>query len=194
MGLRIVACPILLSLLCLGQTQGTTTLVVTVPVVDMYSAPNPDADVVSQAIYGSNTRMIEENQGWVKVQTADQYTGWLSLDSVKRLHDTEAPYASSGRTVQVESLSANLYREPDVTSHRPLLTVPFETKLELVSEGKGENERWLQVRLVDQRVAWIQAGDTNTAPRSLTIEESIALGRRFLGVTYTWGGRSSFGV
>lgn len=193
-GLRIIACPLLLSLLCLGQTQGTiTTVVVTVPVVDMYSAPNPDADVVSQAIYGSSARALEERQGWVKIQTPDQYTGWLSIDTIRRLSETHPAHASSDPIVQVDSLSANLYREPDVTAHRPLLTVPFEAKLEVVSEGMNENERWLQVRLVDQRLAWIQAGDVNTAPRSLNIEESIALGRRFLGVTYTWGGRSSFG-
>lgn len=193
-GLQIIACSLLLSLLCLGQTQGTTTtLVVTVPLVDMYSAPNPDADVVSQAIYGSSARLLEEKQGWVKIQTTDQYTGWLSIETIRRLNENDPAYASSGRTVQVDSLSANVYREPDVTAHRPVLTVPFETKLEVVLEGKGEHEGWLQVRLANQGLAWIQAGDVNTAPRSLTIEESIALGRRFLGVTYTWGGRSSFG-
>jgi cell wall-associated NlpC family hydrolase len=159
----------------------------------MYSAPNPDADVVSQAIYGSSARVLEERQGWVKAQTPDQYTGWLSVDTIRRLNETDPAYASSGRTVQVDSLSANLYREPDVTAHRPLLAVPFETKLEAVSDGNAKNEGWLQVRLVDGRAAWIQAGDVNATPRSLTIEESIALGRRFLGVTYTWGGRSSSG-
>ena len=33
----------------------------------------------------------------------------------------------------------------------------------------------------------------NPEPRKLTIEESIALARRFLGLTYLWGGRSSLG-
>jgi cell wall-associated NlpC family hydrolase len=47
--------------------------------------------------------------------------------------------------------------------------------------------------LPDQRTAWIQAGDVELTSRRLSIEESLALGRRFLGVTYTWGGRTSFG-
>jgi cell wall-associated NlpC family hydrolase len=157
----------------------------------MYSAASTDSDVVSQAIYASNVRLLEEKSGWAKVQTPDRYTGWLALDKVAR--EEGEGYATTSRTIQVNSLSANLYREPDVTAHRPLLTVPFETKLEVISEGKGDDAGWWQVRLVDRQAAWIQDGDVNHDPKPLTIEQSIALGKRFLGVTYTWGGRSSFG-
>jgi gamma-D-glutamyl-L-lysine dipeptidyl-peptidase len=93
----------------------------------------------------------------------------------------------------VRSLSANLYREPDVTRHAPLLTVPFETRLEIIPQAPPENEDYLRVRLLDQREAWIDRGDVDLTPRLLTIPESIELAKRFLGITYTWGGRSSFG-
>jgi gamma-D-glutamyl-L-lysine dipeptidyl-peptidase len=178
---------------CVAQVSGNATLVVTVAVVDMYSAASRDADVVSQAIYGSNVLVLEEKPGWARIQTPDRYTGWVALDQVRRLDDSGRAYAASGRGVQVNSLSANLYREPDVTAHRPLLTIPFETKLEAIADGNGDNKGWLEVRLPDQRTAWIQSGDVGPPARALTIEESIDLGKRFLGVTYTWGGRSSFG-
>jgi SH3-like domain-containing protein len=177
--------------LCSAQSAPSTTLVVTVPVADMYSAASTDADVVSQAIYGSNVLLLQEKSGWAKVQTADRYAGWILLDRVARVNG--ASYATGGRIVQVNSLSANLYREPDVTAHRPLLTVPFETRIEVKSDGGAENADWLQVRLPDGQLAWLQRGDTDPNPKPLTIRESIALGKRFLGVTYTWGGRSSFG-
>jgi gamma-D-glutamyl-L-lysine dipeptidyl-peptidase len=93
----------------------------------------------------------------------------------------------------VRSLSANLYRETDVTLHRPVVRVPFETRLEVVKQGEGDDARWLEVRLPDGRTAWIPSGDVDLAAHDLTIAESIALGERFLGLTYTWGGRSSFG-
>ena len=102
-------------------------------------------------------------------------------------------YATSGRVVQVSSLTAKLYRETDVTVHSPVLTISFETRLEVNGEGQGDDSGWFKVRLPDDHSAWIQAGDVDLAPRRLSIEESIALGRRFLGLTYLWGGRSSFG-
>jgi cell wall-associated NlpC family hydrolase len=100
--------------------------------------------------------------------------------------------------VQVESLFANLYIEPDITKHKPVLTVPFETRLEVIADAKMKNgqpapEGWLQVHLPDLRSVWIQTGDVVAAPKHLSIPESIELAKRFLGIPYLWGGSSSFG-
>jgi hypothetical protein len=149
--------------------------------------------VVSQAIVGTNVEVLQGRPGWEKVETNDQYSGWVEIEDLHTLEPGSPGYATSDRVAQVSSLSANLYREKDVTLHQPVLTVPFDTRLELVTHGDGDDSRWLDVRLPDGRTAWIQSGDVQVAPRKLNIEESIALGRRFLGVTYTWGGRSSFG-
>jgi hypothetical protein len=95
--------------------------------------------------------------------------------------------------LHVESLFANLYREPDVTKHQPLLTVPFETRLEIVTEQEGDEGRWLEVRLADHRSAWVLRGDVTLDPKPLTIPQTIALSQRSLGLPYLWGGTSSFG-
>jgi gamma-D-glutamyl-L-lysine dipeptidyl-peptidase len=166
---------------------------IAIPAANMFSAGNIDADVVSQAIYGTTIVVIEERLGWAKVRTPDQYTGWLRTSEVRQIALSEPPYATSGKTAQVSGLTANLYREPDVTAHQPLLTIPFESRLEITAEGQGDDDGWLQVRLVDGRLAWVQRGDVDLAPRKLTIDQSIALGRRFLGTTYTWAGTSSLG-
>lgn len=173
-----------------AQTDQPKNLVVVVPVADMYSAPNEDSDVVSQAIYGSNAALLEEKPNWVKIRTPDQYSGWVPLDKIR---SAPLPYARSGKVAHVSGVAANLYREADVTVHHPLLAVPFETRLEVIAEGKGDDAGWLQVRLPDLRVAWIEQGNVNLETPPLTIPESIALAHRFLGVTYTWGGSSSFG-
>ena len=167
--------------------------VVVNPVANVYSAPTEESAVVSQAIYGTNVVMEEEKQGWAKVRTADDYTGWMPLASLRPLVSSEAPYASVGRVAQVESLFANLYREPDVTKHQPLLTVPFETQLEAVSEQGDEEGGWLAVRLPDGRSAWVQRGDITFDAKPLSIAQAIALSQRFLGLPYMWGGTSSFG-
>ena len=171
--------------------------VVILPVANMYSKPSADFDVVSQAICGTNVGIVEEQGDWVKVQTPDDYPGWMPLASLRRLQAGEQPYASSGPVAQVENLFANLYRERDVTRHAPLVTLPFEARLELIPQdaatGQGREERWLEVRLPDGRQAWVQRGDVTLDPKPLTIKETIELAKRFLGDTYLWGGRSSFG-
>jgi gamma-D-glutamyl-L-lysine dipeptidyl-peptidase len=170
---------------------GVTQAVVVQPVANMYSQPSEDSDVVSQAIYGSRVVTLEERPGWRHVRTADDYTGWMP-ESAARLWPDGTAYASAGRVAQVESLFAHIYREPDVTKHQPLLTVPFETRLEVAAEPAGE-DRWLEVRLPDGRSGWLQRGDVIFDAKPLSIEAAIALGRRFIGLPYTWGGTSSFG-
>jgi cell wall-associated NlpC family hydrolase len=158
------------------------------PVANMYSGPSEDSDVVSQAIYGTNVGLLEQREGWAHIRTPDDYTGWTPLAALR----PGPPYAAGGQVGEVTSLFAHIYREPDVTKHAPILTAPFETKLE-ASAPPAENARWLPVRLPDDRAGWIQLGDVTFDAQPLSIPEMIALGRRFLGFPYTWGGTSSFG-
>jgi len=158
------------------------------PVANMYSAATEDTDVVSQALYGVNVACLEEQDGFVKVRTPDDYTGWMPAAWLRR----GRAYAIDGRVAQVDSLFANLYREPDVTKHQPVLVLPFETRLEVVAEPE-DNQRWMQVRLVDDRLAWVQRGDVTFDAQPLSAEAAIELSKRFLGLPYLWGGTSSFG-
>ncbi|MEN6607604.1 MAG: NlpC/P60 family protein [Bryobacteraceae bacterium] len=167
--------------------------VVIVPVANMHAAPSGDAELVSQAILGTTIGFSEDNGGWSKVRTPDDYTGWIQTTSLRRLRDGEAPYASVGRIAQVDNLFANLYREPDLTKHAPLLTVPFEARLDVVSEERKNDERWIEVRLPDGRNAWVQRGDVTFDLKPLNVESTIALAKRFLGLPYLWGGASAFG-
>jgi len=169
-------------------SAGVPNAVVLKPVVNMYSRATEDADVVSQAIYGANVAVLERKDGWARIRTADEYTGWSPLAGLR----LGPAYAASGRVAQVDSLFAHLYREADATRHQPVITVPYETRLEVVAEP-ADNTRWLQVRLPDDRSAWVQRGDLVFDPRPLSVDEMIALSKRFLGLPYTWGGTSSFG-
>jgi gamma-D-glutamyl-L-lysine dipeptidyl-peptidase len=185
----------LLFFACLGSSAAAVsrTQVVVVPVADMYSAPSDKSDVVSQAIYGSNVQLLDSRGEWSRIETPeDHYKGWMRSRYL-RIVQSGTGYATAGRTVEVGSLFANIYRETDVTKHKPVVTIPFESKLEVLADGAGRDRGWLQIRLPDLKSAWIQQGDVISDREPLTIDESIALGKRFLGLPYVWGGRSSFG-
>lgn len=167
-------------------------LVVARPVLDMHRHPSDKSDVVSQAVYGTGVTRLAGQSGWYDIRTADGYTGWVSADGVREIHKTT--YAPGAKTVRVAELSANIYRDPDVTLHAPLLQLPWEARLELAPGQTSETGRWIHVRLVDGTTAWVQRGDVTGADSApLNIPQTIDLARRFLGVTYTWGGVSSFG-
>ncbi len=192
----------LLAILCVPSALAGNMQIVVVPVANMYSGPSDQKDVVSQAIYGSNVTLLTASGEWSRIQTSDHYKGWVRSRHL-RLVQSGTGYARSGVIVQVQSFFANVYREPDITRHQPVITIPFESRLEVIPDGdgadakkpggKGSPEGWLHVRLPDKRDEWIQAGDVVADPKPLSIPESIELAKRFLGFPYLWGGSSSFG-
>lgn len=175
--------------------------VVTSAVENMHRLSSADTDVVSQAILGTNVRLLKKERNaagedWYEVETPDTYTGWIAAPALRVLGAGEAPYASSGRVFVVGALLANTYREPDVTKHKPLKVAPISAILEITGE-KGE--RWLEVRLPCGAKAWIQRGDggVREAPWAWPrrpVEDMVALAKRFLGLPYTWGGTSPLGL
>ena len=95
--------------------------------------------------------------------------------------------------MRVVALSANVYREPDVTAHAPLLQLPWEARLEPAPAPAKNTERWLEVRLVDGQMGWVQRGDISERFHASEHRRHVELAHRFIGTTYTWGGVSSFG-
>lgn len=172
-----------------AQTE-TVRFAVTAPAADMHSAPSADSDVVSQAIFGRNVTQLERAEGWADVQSADGYKGWIRLAD---LHPVADPYAAGRGSAMVSSLFASLYREPDIEKHAPVITIPFESRLEITGEKETSDGRFFSVRMPDGTETWIQSGDVNRDPKPLSIAATIALARRFLGLPYRWGGTTAFG-
>ncbi len=168
-------------------TASVENAVIVQSVANMHSKPAIDAEVVSQAIFSTNVGVLERNADWLRVRTPDDYTGWIQSSSAIK----SKPYAQAGDTAQVSSLFASLYRDPDITKHQPVIMIPFESKLEVT--GPPVDERFVPVRLPDDRKAWVQAGDISPALPKMTIAEVVDWSKRFIGLPYLWGGTSTFG-
>lgn len=187
----LVVCAALWSVVAFAQQKvAKPDYVVSRPVINMYSSASPDADVVSQALYGSGVLSLEKKSGWIHIRTGDDYTGWVPEAD---LIPEQGTYAPEGKAVRVVELSANLYREPSVTKHAPVLNLPWEARLELIVGKMDKGERWIQVKLVNGQTAYVEQGNVSADITPLTIDQTIQLARRFLGITYTWGGVSSYG-
>lgn len=162
------------------------------PVADLFGAPQYDAEVVSQLLYGWKAQQLGIHEGaFEKIRAPDGYEGWMLAEALissdKNAATPETPLAKVIRN------AAHLYRVNDLTKHRPVLTVPFETHFEVTAQPAEESFRWIQVKLVDGSLAWIQRGNVTLNPGLLSQSEMLTLSKQFLGLPYTWGGVSSFG-
>ncbi len=180
-----------------AQAVPAREAVVVVAVENMYSAADESKDVVSQATLGQTIELLEAKDAFARVRTPDHYEGWLLRAAFAEYPEPGAArYASAGRVAEVTSLMANLYREADVTSARPVLQAPLGTRLELAGTS---GERWLAVRLPSGEQGYVQQGDVRLGDaaaqrRRGTPAEVVATARRFLGVPYLWGGMTAHGI
>lgn len=150
-----------------------------VPVADMREKADQQSKIVSQALFGEEVQLGERVKDWRAIATPDGYAGWVKCKSLKK---RSHPYS---KDIEVSRLMAHVYQTAD-TEYGPLITLPFGSKLEAMEK---KDERWLQIRLIDGRKAFIQKGDVEKE----FCDDLISFSKKFLGLPYTWGGRSSFG-
>lgn len=191
---------IFLSIVLAAGTEVPKTAVVIKGVENMHSASNDAVDVVSQALLGTNVKILAsetnaKGEEWFKIETPDTYQGWMIGTSLRPIGEGQKAYASEGKVFEVTGLLANIYSTDDVTERKPLTVAPIGASLEVGNCG----ERWCEVALPCGTKAWVQKGDGEiaeaAAPRKkLSPGETIALAKRFLGLPYLWGGGSPYGL
>lgn len=162
---------------------------ITVPVAVMRADPHAKSEVVSQALFSEPIRVIDKTIGWAKIETVvDGYVGWIKKGEylAKKQGD------KTGAEVIVARPAAHIYHVKD-TIYGPLLTLPFESRLEVNPLSKEHDDRWLAVLLPGKKKGFIQRGDVTEKIKRMTRDEVCRFSFQFLGLPYTWGGRSSFG-
>ncbi|MCB1213141.1 MAG: C40 family peptidase [Chlamydiia bacterium] len=162
---------------------------VTRPVIEMREAPDRQSEIASQARCGEEITVIERRGEWTLIETVvDGYRGWVHDEGFYAV----MPPKEESIWVFVNRPAAHVYGEED-TTHGPLCTLPFETPLRILNLPGDSSSRWITVILPDGRTASIQRGDITFSLGCKDFDEVAELSLRFLGLPYTWGGRSSFG-
>lgn len=157
---------------------------INVPNAEMRERPSSESEVVSSAYFSESVRVIEEQDGWAKIETSvDKYQGWIHKGALTQSNEEYTGVA------RITRLASHVYHVQS-TSFGPIITLPFESRVELKDDS---DSRWLKIRLPDGRVGYIQRGDVTLKSRLLTRDEVCNLSHQFQGLPYTWGGRSSFG-
>jgi gamma-D-glutamyl-L-lysine dipeptidyl-peptidase len=160
------------------------------PAAFMYQQPQARSELVSQALFSEQVLLLEEKEGWKKIFTqVDQYPGWVRAEA---LCSCQVPFSESTSCVMVNRLAAHLYDQPQII-YGPALTLPYESRLQVEDLFEEEQGCWVKVRLPTGECKFIQRGDLLFQTSPVKRSELGALSRQFLGLPYTWGGRSSFG-
>jgi hypothetical protein len=166
---------------------------VQVPMAPMRQAPGIQSEVVSQAVFAEEVKILETDGDWVKIQTVDDsYSGWTKSDAVIGRERIYADCVCVTPIVEVNRLAAHVY-DRQSTLYGPIFTLPFESRLEALDPFEEPDSPWIAIRLPDETPAFIQRGDVTTDIHAILKDELAAFSKHFLNLPFTHGGRSSFG-
>jgi gamma-D-glutamyl-L-lysine dipeptidyl-peptidase len=153
------------------------------PVEDMREKPAYESKVVSQAIFSERISVEKEDGGWSSIVSSDGHVGWVRSSSYVSLEKLYVP------SIKVSRVKAHVYGVKD-TEYGPIKTLPYGSHLQAV---EGADVRWTTVVLPDGQVGYIQNGDIVLESPISHKGDLVPFSQQFLGLPYTWGGRSSFG-
>lgn len=150
--------------------------------------PDPEAEVVTQALLQSPAAVLEEVGSWMRVRLSD-YEGWI------RSAEMAAPPVVTERVAVVQVARAAVYAGS--TGKQARVLAYATTVLPLL--GETPEQKRLHVALPGGESGWVDATDVAirfaSVPFPLAgVDVALSLAKQMLDVPYLWGGVSVEGV
>jgi len=145
--------------------------------VGLRRAPNPDAPLETEALFGEEVTVYDELEGWSWLQLAgDGYVGYAPSAAL-------SGELGPGPTHRVSALRTLLFPIASIKAP-PVDALSMNAQVSVVDE--------------DGRFAVLDTGAyaiaAHLAPLDAFEADPVAVAERFIGAPYLWGGRTSLGL
>lgn len=162
-------------------------------VATLRTEPRYGAEMASQGLLGMPVKILEKRGGWRRIQTPDQYIGWMN-GSVKVMIKNELRKYLQLPKIIITSAYAQSLEKPESGS-LPVSDLVVGNMLVV----KGAGGPFYQVEYPDGREAYVLKSDAVEIAEwlkstELTGESIVNTGYRLKGIPYLWGGTSSKGL
>lgn len=161
-----------------------------VAVIPVMALPTYRCEQVTQMLLGEGADVLQrEGDDWARVRLhADGYTGWVSRNQIaETMLDGMAAWIELPK-VTPKRFIVPLYASADTASDR-VGEFLFLTSLPVVKKEK----KFTQLLLPGGSAAWAETSMLTAPtepPSAFSSERIIDTARKFLGISYVWGGRS----
>lgn len=162
-------------------------------VTDVHAKPKHSSERVSQVLLGMPVKVVTKQDDWIKVQTAEEYTGWIS-GAVKMMTESAFNSYMAQSKVLVTSMYAQSFSKP----HKQSLVVS-DIVMGNVLYMKEKQGTFYHVIYPDGREAYLDENDVQPFDNwlnniELTGESIVETANKMMGISYVWGGTSAHGL
>jgi gamma-D-glutamyl-L-lysine dipeptidyl-peptidase len=168
---------------------GLTTLSVS----NLRSKPAHSSELVSQTTMGTPVKLIEESEGWLRVETPEGYNGWMDISSLKRFSPEEIDLWKGADRYVYNRISGYAFATPN---HKGKIVTDLVLDDIFVVEDKKLG--YLKILTPDGRSGYVKRGDCiswkDWINKKPDVQSLLAVPRQMVGFPYLWGGTSTKAV
>ncbi len=165
---------------------------VAISVASIRSEPRSGAELSSQAIMGTPVRVLEHCSGGMsRVQTPDNYIGYVTDSSLEFLTAAEFDSWRSEERYVVTAYQSTLFGKPNGDE----ASVVSDLVLGVILRSDGEKGKYVHLILPDGRDGYARKADVARFDKWAEQKFDVSLieknARRMMGSPYLWGGMST---
>lgn len=167
--------------------------VISLSVANLRSKPAHAAEMISQAIMGTPVRVLKETDGWLFIQTPDNYLAWTNKSAVQQMKRSEInDWRIADRLIYTENYGT-VYQDNKLTRAMSDLVAGA------IVIKKSGNHDISEISLPDGRMGYVSNPNWLNFKQwedsvSLNSNHMITTGEKLIGIPYLWGGTSSKGM
>ncbi|MDR0745436.1 MAG: C40 family peptidase [Mediterranea sp.] len=167
--------------------------IVNLSVCNLRSEDDFSSEMITQGLLGMPVRVLEQT-GWYRIQTPDDYMGWVHQAGITRMNKEEYHAWNSAEKIVVTSHYGFTYEKPDPES-QSVSDVVSGDRL----KWEGVEGAYYKVAYPDGRKAYISCSISQPEKewRKVLKQDAssiIATAKTLLGVPYLWAGTSAKGM
>jgi hypothetical protein len=158
-------------------------------VCNLRAVPDHTSELVSQVLMGTPLKVLEFKDKFYRVQTPENYPGWMDAKGLQLLTETEMESWKISKRYLYYDITGYAY---DAPGHKGEAVT--DLVLGDLFEGEPEVEGFLKLRTPDGRVGYVRQTDCISFDKWIFLEPDVAsilsFARKIIGSPYLWGGAS----
>lgn len=165
----------------------------TLSVSNLRAKPDDASELVSQTILGTPMKVLDYNNKWFRVQTPDNYIGWMDATGLQQLNSSEMNIWRSSNRYFFNQISGFALDTPKKKG-----SVVSDIVLGGLFAVEKTEKRYLKMKFPDGRTGYIRKSDCisfkDWSNLQSTAQSIVIVSKKMMGFPYLWGGTSSKGV
>jgi hypothetical protein len=170
-----------------------TWALATLSVSNLRTSPDHAAELASQVMMGTPLKVLDCNEKWCRVQTPENYIGWMDTSGFERVDQKELNRWKASNRFLFNCMTGYVYDAPGKKG-KIVSDLVLGNLFEVETTVKG----FFKIRIPDGRVGYVRKSDCISFDEWCHSEPNVSailsVARQMMGSPYLWGGTSGKAV